>query len=57
VVVGCETLPQLQEDLDLFRLPRLSEEQCHELEQGLPIAPEVLLNPSQWSYRHERTAV
>jgi spore coat polysaccharide biosynthesis protein SpsF len=57
VVVGCETLPQLQEDLDLFRLPKLSEEQCHELELGLPIAPEVLLNASQWSYRHERTAV
>jgi hypothetical protein len=43
--------------LDLFRLPKLSEEQCHELELGLPIAPEVLLNASQWSYRHERTAV
>ncbi|MBZ5614770.1 MAG: aldo/keto reductase [Acidobacteriia bacterium] len=57
VVVGCETRPQLQEDLDLFRLPKLSEEQCHELERGLPVAPEVLLNPSQWSHRHERTAV
>ncbi len=57
VVVGCETLQQLQEDMDLFRLPKLSEEQCHELERGLPAAPEVLLNPSQWSYRHERTAV
>ncbi len=57
VVVGCETLAQLQEDLDLFRLPKLSGEQCHELERGLPVAPEVLLNPSQWSHRHERTAV
>jgi aryl-alcohol dehydrogenase-like predicted oxidoreductase len=48
VVVGCETMEQLQENLRLFRLPELSAEQCEELEQTLPRAPQTLLNPAQW---------
>lgn len=48
VVVGCETMEQLEENLRLFRLPELSAAQCEELEQALPRAPQVLLNPALW---------
>lgn len=53
VVVGCETLPQIEANLRLFRLPRLTPEQCEELERTVPMAPEALLNPSKWSLAHE----
>jgi len=53
VVVGCETLEQVNENLRLFCLPKLSAEQCSELENSLPTAPEGLLNPSQWKLVHE----
>ena len=56
VVVGCETMAQLQENLALFRLPKLTEEQCDELERALPFAPETLLNPSKWNIAHEASA-
>jgi aryl-alcohol dehydrogenase-like predicted oxidoreductase/spore coat polysaccharide biosynthesis protein SpsF (cytidylyltransferase family) len=56
VVVGCETMSQLQENLELFRLPKLTEEQCDELEQALPLAPEALLNPAKWNLAHEESA-
>jgi aryl-alcohol dehydrogenase-like predicted oxidoreductase len=48
VVVGSETMQQLEENLRLFRLPELSAAQCDELEQTLPRAPLILLNPAQW---------
>ena len=56
VVVGCETMAQLQENLELFRSPKLSEEQCEELERALPFAPEALLNPAKWNLAHEEFA-
>jgi len=56
VVVGCETLEQVNENLRLFCLPKLSAEQCDELEWSLPKAPENLLNPSKWQLAHERSA-
>ena len=56
VVVGCETPVQLDEDLRLFRLPKLTGEQCEELEHSIPYAPEELLNPSKWGLMHEPTA-
>jgi spore coat polysaccharide biosynthesis protein SpsF (cytidylyltransferase family)/aryl-alcohol dehydrogenase-like predicted oxidoreductase len=56
VVVGCETLEQLNENLRLFCLPKLSAAQCAELESSLPRAPENLLNPSQWKLVHEPSA-
>jgi spore coat polysaccharide biosynthesis protein SpsF (cytidylyltransferase family)/aryl-alcohol dehydrogenase-like predicted oxidoreductase len=56
VVVGCETLEQLNENLRLFCLPKLTAAQCAELESSLPRAPESLLNPSQWKLVHERSA-
>jgi spore coat polysaccharide biosynthesis protein SpsF (cytidylyltransferase family)/aryl-alcohol dehydrogenase-like predicted oxidoreductase len=56
VVVGCETFEQVKENLRLFCLPKLTPEQCGELESSLPKAPEVLLNPSQWKLVHEQSA-
>src|SRR5271165_739913 len=56
VVVGCETLEQVKENLRLFCLPKLTAEQCVELEISLPRAPEGLLNPSQWKLVHEQSA-
>lgn len=56
VVVGCETMSQLDENLRLFRLPKLSAVQCDELEHALPFAPEALLNPSKWNLAHEQSA-
>ncbi len=56
VVVGCETLEQVNENLRLFCLPKLSAEQCVALERSLPRAPENLLNPSHWKQVHEPSA-
>jgi spore coat polysaccharide biosynthesis protein SpsF (cytidylyltransferase family)/aryl-alcohol dehydrogenase-like predicted oxidoreductase len=53
VVVGCETMSQLSENLELFRLPKLTPTQCEELETIVPGAPGALLNPSRWNLAHE----
>ena len=50
VVVGAESLDQIDENLRLFCLPTLSAEQCSELEGSLPRAPETVLNPSRWKF-------
>jgi aryl-alcohol dehydrogenase-like predicted oxidoreductase/spore coat polysaccharide biosynthesis protein SpsF (cytidylyltransferase family) len=52
VVVGCETMSQLRQNLRLFRLPKLTLEQCEELEQSVGVAPDDLLNPSKWNPAH-----
>jgi aryl-alcohol dehydrogenase-like predicted oxidoreductase len=51
VVVGCDTLQQLEENLQLFSRPELSAEEIHELEHALPKAPEELLNPAKWKQK------
>ena len=56
VVVGCETLEQMNENLRLFCLPKLKAEQCAELESLAPKVPESLLNPSLWNVAHEQSA-
>jgi spore coat polysaccharide biosynthesis protein SpsF (cytidylyltransferase family)/aryl-alcohol dehydrogenase-like predicted oxidoreductase len=56
VVVGCDNLQQVDENLRLFCLPHLSAEECEELEWSLPKAPPSLLNPSQWELRREHAA-
>jgi aryl-alcohol dehydrogenase-like predicted oxidoreductase/spore coat polysaccharide biosynthesis protein SpsF (cytidylyltransferase family) len=56
VVVGCETLEQVNENLRLFCRPKLNAEQCAELERVLPRAPESLLNPFHWKLVHEQSA-
>jgi len=49
LVVGCETPDQLKRNLEIFCLPPLQREQCAELEDSVPKAPESLLNPSHWN--------
>lgn len=48
IVVGCETLQQLEANLGLFLLPRVTESQIEEIEAKFPDAPDQLLNPSLW---------
>jgi spore coat polysaccharide biosynthesis protein SpsF (cytidylyltransferase family)/aryl-alcohol dehydrogenase-like predicted oxidoreductase len=57
IVVGCETLAQLQHNLNLFRGPKLTTEQSEEVERALPVAPDDLLNPAKWKVPHEQPAV
>jgi spore coat polysaccharide biosynthesis protein SpsF (cytidylyltransferase family)/aryl-alcohol dehydrogenase-like predicted oxidoreductase len=56
VVVGCETMEQLDENLRLFTTPSLTPEQCDDLRREIPRAPETLLNPSKWKIHHEHSA-
>jgi len=49
VVVGCETLGQLEQNIELFAQPKLTTEQLDELEHAIPKPPETLLNPAKWS--------
>ena len=55
VVLGCETMQQLEESLRLFRTAELSPEQCGRLRQEVPHAPESFLNPSKWKILHEHS--
>ena len=56
VVVGCETLDQMQQNLQLFLRPELSSEEIDELEHALPGAPEELLNPAKWEMLEQKIA-
>ena len=56
VVVGCETIEQLDENLRLFRTPELTQEQCVRARREIPRAPENFLNPSKWKVLHEPSA-
>ena len=56
VIVGCETLPQLRENVRLFSKPPLAVSEREQLESGLPRAPEVLLNPSRWKQEVARAS-
>jgi len=56
VVVGCETMQQLEENLRLSRTPELSQEECNRLRSEIPRVPEELLNPSKWKVLHEHSA-
>jgi aryl-alcohol dehydrogenase-like predicted oxidoreductase len=57
IVGGCETLAQLQQNLNLFRGAKLTAEQAEEVERSLPVAPDNLLNPSKWKVAHEQPAL
>lgn len=48
VVVGVETLQQLQENVNLFQASYLDQTQKDDIHRSLAKAPERLLNPSQW---------
>jgi aryl-alcohol dehydrogenase-like predicted oxidoreductase/spore coat polysaccharide biosynthesis protein SpsF (cytidylyltransferase family) len=57
VVVGCESMDQIEENLRLCRTPKLSPEQCEQLRKLMPRAPENFLNPSKWDTKHEYSAM
>jgi spore coat polysaccharide biosynthesis protein SpsF len=48
LVVGSDNMIQLMENLELFLAPKLSNEQCLEIERFFSDVPAGLLNPSQW---------
>lgn len=48
VVVGCETMAQVERNIELFARPTLHPDEIQELEDALPGAPEDLLNPGKW---------
>ena len=48
IVVGIESLLQLDENIRYFQKSPLSEEQCEIVEDMLRGAPEALLDPSKW---------
>jgi aryl-alcohol dehydrogenase-like predicted oxidoreductase len=52
LVLGCETMNQLEENLRLFRLPLLTPDQPAEIEHAFSNVPEGLLNPSKWKPVH-----
>lgn len=56
LVVGCENVAQLEQNVEMFLHFKLTPEECAELEQTLPRAPEALLNPAKWKAARERTA-
>jgi spore coat polysaccharide biosynthesis protein SpsF (cytidylyltransferase family)/aryl-alcohol dehydrogenase-like predicted oxidoreductase len=49
VIIGSETVGQLQENIGLFQASKLSEVECIRVEEVLSGAGEELLDPSQWS--------
>ena len=57
IVVGCDSMHQLEQNLRFFLRPKLSPSQCEELEKAIPTVPEVFLNPAKWDTAREPTAV
>lgn len=49
IVVGVETLDQLEENLSLVCLPQLTQNEVEHVEDTFNDAPEWLLDPSRWS--------
>jgi spore coat polysaccharide biosynthesis protein SpsF len=52
LVLGCETIAQLEENLNLFRLPTLTSDQCEEINRSFTNVPEDMINPSKWTPAH-----
>ena len=46
IVVGCETLAQLQQNIRLFQVPKLSEGECGRLKTCLPARAKSCLIPA-----------
>jgi aryl-alcohol dehydrogenase-like predicted oxidoreductase len=49
IVIGIETLEQLERNLALFREPPLRPEECELVHSTIPALPDALLDPAQWS--------
>ena len=56
VVVGCETLSQLEQNINCFLQRKLTVDQLQELENTVPTVPVDLLNPSMWQGANNWTA-
>jgi len=50
IVVGCETMRQLVENLRMFQLPPLDPKQSELVERSLPMVSDSLLNPAKWTH-------
>lgn len=48
LVIGCLDEQQLCENLDVFKSPALSLEQCQMVNDSIPLLPEEFLNPTKW---------
>jgi hypothetical protein len=47
---------QLKANLRLFLRPKLTLQQCEEIERAFLEVPDTLLNPSKWNLSHEQLA-
>jgi aryl-alcohol dehydrogenase-like predicted oxidoreductase/spore coat polysaccharide biosynthesis protein SpsF (cytidylyltransferase family) len=52
LVIGCETITQLEGNLRMFCLPPLTADQCDEIERSFSDVPADFLNPSTWKPVH-----
>jgi aryl-alcohol dehydrogenase-like predicted oxidoreductase len=48
MIVGCESLEQLKENIRINKLPRLSSSTMEEIEKSFDNIPETIINPSKW---------
>ncbi len=51
VVLGMETVDQLETNVSLFLRPPLTPQECRRIEACCPHVPEALLNPALWTAR------
>jgi spore coat polysaccharide biosynthesis protein SpsF len=52
LVIGCETITQLEDNLRMFCLPPLTPDQCDEIERCFSDVPADFLNPATWKPVH-----
>jgi len=50
IVVGAETVRQIEDNVTLFARPPLDEDECVFVERFLPELPETVLNPALWQH-------
>ncbi|MBS0286822.1 MAG: aldo/keto reductase [Proteobacteria bacterium] len=48
LVIGCADVAQLEENVTLFKEPKLTQDECKLVRETLPVCPETLLNPALW---------
>jgi len=53
VVVGMENIAQLEDNLEMFETPNLSEDACRIIREQFSDVEEVLLNPASWPKKKE----
>lgn len=48
IIVGCENIEQLRENINIFQLPSLRQEVIHDLKEIFNDVQEYIINPSLW---------